>query len=59
MGSVKTFIRDSFLEKTYSLIPDESSDDFITIIEDMNIEYIYTYAKNEAQKLKKKYPKHR
>ena len=56
MGSVKTFTRDSFLEKTYSLIPDEDSDDSVTVIEDMNIEYIYTHAKKEAQKMKKKYP---
>ena len=56
MGSVKTFTRDSFLEKTYSLIPDESSDDSVTVIENMDIEYIYTHAKKEAQKMKKKYP---
>lgn len=56
MGSVKTFTRDSFLEKTYSLISDEDTDDSVTVIEDMNIEYIYTYAKKEAQKMKKEFP---
>ena len=57
MNSLQSFTWDN-QEITYNEIQDNSSlNDAITIIEDMNIEYIYTYAKKLAQKLKKEYKK--